>query len=396
MPLIVVSGLPTSGKTHRAKQLQAHLASRIAAAAASSSTPAEGGKQPPYRLHYISDSTLSIPRDVYDLDPQKVRAHTRSANASEKDARAAVYGAVKRVLSDRDIVILDGLNYIKGWRYQLHCEAKAVKTPSVVLQIGCGVDRARGINEERLRKRRRRRRSEGEGAPTATAAATAMTTTTAPAITTTTTTTGTAEDPATNDRTTTDAGGGEEEEEPYEPDNWENLVLRYEEPNPMTRWDSPLFTLIWDDDAAQAARVFNDVWDAIAGTGRKAVKPNQATVQRSRDAGGDYLYVLDRETQDVVRRVLEAQGEGGEDGGEVTVPRGAAGAGAGAGAGTDEGLVVRLPGRKVGLPQLQRLRRAFVGLNRGGIGLEGVGSFSVERMRESFVGYLNDSFDQEG
>ncbi|KAK1599152.1 chromatin associated protein KTI12, partial [Colletotrichum navitas] len=333
--LIIVSGLPTSGKTHRAKQLQDHLASRIAAAAASSSsssTPGEGGKQPPYRLHYISDSTLSIPRDVYDLDPEKVRAHTRSANASEKDARAAVYGAVKRVLSDRDIVILDGLNYIKGWRYQLHCEAKAVKTPSVVLQIGCGVDRARG-----------------------------------------------------------EEGG---EEEPYEPDNWENLVFRYEEPNPMTRWDSPLFTLIWDDDAAQAARVFDDVWDAIAGTGRKVVKPNQATVQRSRDAGGDYLYVLDRETQDVVRRVLEAQGEGGEEGGEVTVPRGATGAGAGAG--TDEALVVRLPGRKVGLPQLQRLRRAFVGLNRGGIGLEGVGSFSVERMRESFVGYLNDSFDQEG
>ncbi|KAK1987184.1 chromatin associated protein KTI12-domain-containing protein, partial [Colletotrichum cereale] len=178
MPLIIVSGLPTSGKTHRAKQLQAHLAARIAAAAAaaaasssSSSTPAEGaagssettggggGRQPPYRLHYISDSTLSIPRDVYDLDPEKVRAHTRSANASEKDARAAVYGAVKRVLSDRDIVILDGLNYIKGWRYQLHCEAKAVRTPSVVLQIGCGVERARGINEERLR----RRRSRGKG-----------------------------------------------------------------------------------------------------------------------------------------------------------------------------------------------------------------------------------------
>ncbi|KAK1971870.1 RNA polymerase II elongator complex subunit [Colletotrichum sublineola] len=404
MPLIIVSGLPTSGKTHRAKQLQAHLAARIAAAAAaassSSSTLTEGaagshntggGKQPPYRLHYISDSALSISRDVYDLDPEKVRAHTRSANASEKDARAAVYGAVKRVLSDRDIVILDGLNYIKGWRYQLHCEAKAVRTPSVVLQIGCGVERARGINEERLR-RRRRRRGEGEDAPTATR----TTKTTMPAVTTTTTATETAEGAAASDRTTTDAGGEEEEEEeePYEPDNWENLVFRYEEPNPMTRWDSPLFTLIWDDDDAQAARVFDDVWDAVAGTGRKAVKPNQATVQRSRDASGDYLYVLDRETQDVVRRVLEAQGQGGEEGGEVTVPRGAAGAGAGMG--TGEGLVVRLPGRKVGLPQLQRLRRAFVGLNRGGIGLEGVGSFSVERMRESFVGYLNDSFDQEG
>ncbi|KAF6809974.1 RNA polymerase II elongator complex subunit [Colletotrichum sojae] len=364
MPLIIVSGLPTSGKTTRAKQLQAHLAKRIAAASttststdgSSSSAPAASPapKQPQYRLHYISDSTLSISREVYDLDPSKVRAHTRSANASEKDARAAVYGAVKRVLTDRDIVILDGMNYIKGWRYQLHCEAKAVRTPSVVLQIGCGVDRARGINEERLRKKNDKNEGQDGGR--------------------------TQVDEAVEEQE-------EEEEQAYEQDNWENLVFRYEEPNPMTRWDSPLFTLIWEDDEAQTAKVFDELWDAIAGTGRKVVKPNQATVQRSRDAGGDYLYVLDRETQDVVKKILEGQGEG-EEGGEVRIPRG--------GGDNGEQLVVQLPGRKVGLPQLQRLRRAFVGLNRGGIGLEGVGNFSVGRMRESFVGYLNDSFDQEG
>ncbi|KAI8200864.1 hypothetical protein K4K53_007504 [Colletotrichum sp. SAR 10_77] len=361
MPLIIISGLPTSGKTHRAKQLQAHLAKRIAAAAADSSS---SSKQPPYRLHYISDSTLSISRDVYDLDPDKVRAHTRSANASEKDARAAVYGAVKRVLTDRDIVILDGLNYIKGWRYQLHCESKAVRTPSVVLQIGCGVDRARGINEERLR-----RREEAAAIPSAAAAGSDV------------------EGKADDD---TRGENEEVEEQPYDKENWENLVFRYEEPNPMTRWDSPLFTLIWDDDETQAGKVFDDIWDAVAGTGRKVVKPNQATVQRSRDAGGDYLYVLDRETQDVVKKILEGQGD--EEGGEVKIPRGGGGSSSGAG----EDLVVQLPGRKVGLPQLQRLRRAFVGLNRGGIGLEGVGNFSSDRMRESFVGYLNDSFEKEG
>ncbi|KXH59414.1 RNA polymerase II elongator complex subunit [Colletotrichum salicis] len=377
MPLIVVSGLPTSGKTTRAKQLQAHLAARIAAAADGSSK-----QSPPYRLHYISDSTLSISRDVYDLDPNKVRAHTRSANASEKDARAAVYGAVKRVLSDRDIVILDGMNYIKGWRYQLHCEAKAMRTPSVVLQIGCGVERARGINEERLRRRE-----------------------TAATMTTTEETKGADSQPSEVSRDTTEdenkQDDNDEEQQPYDTDNWDNLVFRYEEPNPMTRWDSPLFTLIWDDDAAQTAKVCDDIWDAVAGTGRKVIKPNQATVQRSRDTSGDYLYVLDRETQDVVKRILEAQAEG-EEGGEVRVSRGDDGAAAGA-AGSAAGggekkkeLVVQLPGRKVGLPQLQRLRRAFVGLNRGGIGLEGVGNFSAERMRESFVGYLNDTFENEG
>lgn len=265
---------------------------------------------------------------------------------------------MKRVLTDKDIVILDGMNYIKGWRYQLYCEAKAVRTPSVVLQIGVSKQRAQAVNEARLRRRKGPSEPDDRADETSELAEVTL--------------------------AETDA------EEPYEPENWDNLVFRYEEPNPMTRWDSPLFALVWDDDEAQTRKVFDDVWEAIAGDGRTAVKPNRATVQRGREAGGDYLYVLDRETQDVVRRILDAQQDGAGGGEAVRVPRD----GAGASAGGDE-LVVQLPGTRLGLPQLQRLRRAFVGLNRGGIGLEGVGDFSVARMRESFVGYLNDAFDKD-
>jgi len=323
MPLIIVTGWPTSGKTTRSKQLHEYLAKRIA--------------DTKYRLHFISDDSLSISRSVYDLSPDKVPAHTRSANASEKDARAAIYGAVKRVLSDKDIVILDGLNYIKGWRYQLHCEAKAVRTPSCILQIGCAKDKAKEINEERL-KRKEAGHIPAEGEP-----------------------------------------------EPYEPGNWENLVFRHEEPNPMTRWDSPLFALVWDDNEDQTREVFDTLWDSIAGEGRKVIRPNQATLQRGRNEGGDYLYILDRETQDVVKRILDQQGD--EGGGEVKIPLTAEG---------KEDLVVNLPvGQKVGLPQLQRLRRAFVGLNRGGIGLEAVGNMASDRLREAFVRHLNSSFDQD-
>ncbi|TWU72618.1 hypothetical protein ED733_004002 [Metarhizium rileyi] len=325
MPLIVVSGLPTSGKTTRAKQLHDYLSARIAET------------QPPkYRLHLISDDSLSISRAVYDLSPDTVRLHTRSANSSEKDARAALYAAVKRVLSDKDFVILDGLNYIKGWRYQLHCEAKAMRTPNCILRVACQVDQARQVNEERLRAGQAAEQTDGLA-------------------------------------------------EPYEPANWDNLVFRYEEPNPMTRWDSPLFAVLWDDDAAQTKRTFDDIWDAMAGEGRKAVKPNQSTVQRGRDAGGDYLYVLERETQDIVKRILEQQGDDG--GGEVKVPLSAA---------DKDDLVVDLPpGKKVGLPQLQRLRRAFIGLNRGGIGLERVGTMASDGMRDMFVTYLNDAFEKD-
>ncbi|KAK8066159.1 hypothetical protein PG997_012906 [Apiospora hydei] len=340
MPLIMVTGFPTSGKSTRAKQLYSYLDNRI--------KETSNGAAPKYRLHLISDQTLSISRSVYDLST--LPAHTRSANASEKDARATIYGAVKRVLSDKDIVILDGLNYIKGWRYQLHCESKAVRTPSCLLQIGCPTDKAKEVNQERLRKQQ-----EAESA---------------------------GQDPV-------QSSPEDESEAPYAPENWENLVFRYEEPNAMTRWDSPLFTLLWDDDEEQTKQTFNSLWDAIAGEGRKIVKPNQATVQRGRDAGGDYLYILDRETQDVVKRILDQQSEEGGD--EIRLPKDPSQTGG------DE-LVVELPaGKKTGLPQLQRMRRAYMNLNRGGIGLELVGNLSGSaRIRDSFVRYLNDAFEREG
>ncbi|KAI1384612.1 chromatin associated protein KTI12 [Hypoxylon trugodes] len=346
MPLIIITGFPTSGKTTRAKQLHSYLSERIQQAVATTPT----APQAKYRLHLISDQTLSISRSVYDLSPATPAAHVRSANASEKDARATIYGATKRAMtSDRDIVILDGLNYIKGWRYQLYCEAKNMRTPSCVLQIGCSKERAKSVNEERLRRRDQQQNPEGEN------------------------------------------GEKRQEEEvdeegPYEPENWENLVFRHEEPNPMTRWDSPLFTLIWEDDEEQAKQVFSNMWETIAGESRKVVKPNQATVQRSRDAGGDYLYILDRETQDIVKKVLDQQGDDGGD--DVRIPKGNGKDG--------DDLVVELPaGKKVGLPQLQRLRRAYIGLHRGGIGLEGVRNMGPERIRETFVVYLNDAFEKD-
>ena len=57
---------------------------------------------------------------------------------------------------------------------------------------------------------------------------------------------------------------------------FENLVYRYEEPNGMTRWDSPLFTVPWEDETPP----FEAIWEAMIGSDGKGkvVKPNQATV----------------------------------------------------------------------------------------------------------------------
>ena len=46
-----------------------------------------------------------------------------------------VYARVKRTLGRDCIVIVDGMNYIKGWRYQLWCESKAAGTTCTVVGL---------------------------------------------------------------------------------------------------------------------------------------------------------------------------------------------------------------------------------------------------------------------
>ena len=91
----------------------------------------------------------------------------------------------------------------------------------------------------------------------------------------------------------------------------------------------------------------------------------------------DYLYELDRTTQDVLNAILAwKKDHPGEGGGEVSI----------SGDKDVDVSVVRLPASgQVALPQLQRLRRAFLGLNRGR-------QISKARVREAFVEYLNDGF----
>lgn len=62
----------------------------------------------------------------------------------------------------------------------------------------------------------------------------------------------------------------------YDEEDFENLVFRYEEPNGMTRWDSPLFIVVEDDDVPPC----DQMWEALVGSDgkTKVVKPNLATV----------------------------------------------------------------------------------------------------------------------
>jgi len=229
----------------------------------------------------------------------------------EKNARAAVTSAIKRELAADVIVVADGMNYIKGFRYQLYCDAKAVRTPNCVVHVGTPADKCRELNETAL----------GDG-----------------------------------------TGG-------YEHEVFENLVFRYEEPNGMSRWDAPLFTVPYDDPEPP----YEAIWEAIVGSNgtAKAVRPNAATVLKPATEQ-NYLYELDKTTSEIITLITTwQQDHPGEGGGVIPV----------LGSDTSISLATTPPS----LPQLQRLRRQFTSLNRQH-------TLNKSRIRELFVDYLNDSF----
>ena len=161
-----------------------------------------------------------------------------------------------------------------------------------------------------------------------------------------------------------DASGGG-----YDEKLFDELVFRYEEPNGMNRWDSPLFTVFYED----ATVPFDAIWDAVIGSDGKAkvVRPNLATVLKPATEQG-YLQELDKTTSDIVSSIVGWQKDHpGEEGGEVKVD------------GVDD--PIQLPTRSLALPQLQRIRRQFITLNRQH-------TLEKKRIGPLFVDYLNDQF----
>ncbi|KAK0343091.1 kti12, chromatin associated [Friedmanniomyces endolithicus] len=293
MPLILLAGYPSSGKTYRSQQLSEYLNHKIA----SSDHP----RVKRLKVHHIDDQSVGLSRDVY------------AAAKPEKDARATFSSAIKRSLNQDTLVIADGMNYIKGFRYQLYCEAKAMQTPNCVLHVGTPIDKCRELNIAALKA---------------------------------------------------ETGG-------YEPEVFENLVFRFEEPNGMSRWDAPLFTLPYDD----AEPPCDAIWEAMVGSDGKAkvVRQNAATVLKPASEQ-NYLYELDKATSDVISAIsVWQQDHPGEGGSEVAI--------------LNAELKVTLPVTAPSLPQLQRLRRQFIGLNRQH-------TLSKSRILDLFTDYLNDSFQR--
>lgn len=60
---------------------------------------------------------------------------------------------------------------------------------------------------------------------------------------------------------------------------FDNLIQRYEEPNSMVRWDSPLFTIPWDEELPG-----EDIWIACTSGNKKPPTQAAAVVSRRQTA----------------------------------------------------------------------------------------------------------------
>ena len=124
MALITISGYPCSGKTRRAGQIRESLERYLR----------DGSYQGPLtKAIVLSDEDLDLDRAVYDgpssiIAVKILTSPTPSLDSrSEKSARGVLFTALQRHMASDAVLIVDALNYIKGFRYQMYCAAREMK-----------------------------------------------------------------------------------------------------------------------------------------------------------------------------------------------------------------------------------------------------------------------------
>lgn len=103
-------GIPCSGKTTRAIEIAKYLA--------------ENSK---VQVQIVNEEFLGLQKAEYLKDPQL-----------EKIMRASLKSNVEKFIDSQRVVILDSMNYIKGFRYELFCLARNAQTTTCV--VFCDTD----------------------------------------------------------------------------------------------------------------------------------------------------------------------------------------------------------------------------------------------------------------
>ncbi|XP_021571310.1 protein KTI12 homolog [Carlito syrichta] len=352
MPLVVFCGLPYSGKSRRAEELRGALA-------------AEGRT-----VHVVTDAAVLGAED----------ATVYGDSAREKALRGALRASVERRLSRHDVVILDSLNYIKGFRYELYCLARAARTPLCLVYCvrpggWSGGSRVAGAEEDRGRNVSvswRPRLEEG-GRPQAAGTAVPRDLHAAGSV--------------VNGRARAD---GPEEQEPegtgatdspalvppasessekrvpsafYPLELLEALSLRFEAPDSRNRWDRPLFTLVGLEEPLPLAEIRAALFE------NRAPPPHQST-QSQPLASGSFLHQLDQVTSQVLAGLMEAQ-KSAVPGDLLALP------------GTTEHLRFTRP---LTMAELCRLRRQFISFTKMHPNNE-----NLPQLANMFLQYLSQS-----
>ncbi|XP_065882967.1 protein KTI12 homolog [Dysidea avara] len=161
MPLLMMCGFPCSGKTRRVEKFVEHVRTST-----------------DLQVNVIFDEFTTFDKNTCYSTP-----------SMEKVVRGSLKSNVERLLSKDCLVIVDSLNYIKGFRYELYCVARQLKTTHCVVQCECAAPQAKDWNKSRDNK-----------------------------------------------------------DDCYTDEIMDALIMRFEPPDDRNRWDNPLFIVLPEDE----------------------------------------------------------------------------------------------------------------------------------------------------
>lgn len=234
------------------------------------------------KQHFESKTSVLVLNDEGTISKYGGRDKFYALGKAEKELRSDLRSQVDRCLNDSTLVVVDSGNYVKGFRYELYCLAKERRSRYAIVEVLN--DRENIFKWNQLE----------------------------------------------NDAS-----------KKYSEETLEALLHRYEEPNTNHRWDSP-HVPYYNSLAGQTNDEYlNRIDEALFNA--PAMKPNISTESKP-VADSDYLFRLDQQTSEIVKRILSAQSESSID---INIP--------------SVGVTFTLP-RRTSLAELNKLRRQFISL----------------------------------
>jgi len=104
-------GIPCAGKSTRAQKIANYIA-----------------EEKKMDVQVVNEELINLSKAEYYKDP-----------ASEKILRASLKSTVEKFIDQKRVVILDSMNYIKGYRYELYCLARNAQT--TLCTVFCDTER---------------------------------------------------------------------------------------------------------------------------------------------------------------------------------------------------------------------------------------------------------------